>query len=62
MYKQGMQYLKSSIRYLQKGQGFNSLGVPEISVIALEEMLQNALIHRDYFKSAPVRLLIFDNR
>jgi predicted HTH transcriptional regulator len=62
MYKQGMQYLKSSIRYLQKEAGFNSPGVPEVSVIALEEVLQNALVHRDYFKNAPVRLLVFDNR
>jgi predicted HTH transcriptional regulator len=62
IYKQGMQYLKSSIKYLQNGQGFNSIGVPEISIIALEEVLQNALIHRDYFKNAPVRLLIFENR
>ena len=28
----------------------------------IEEVLQNALIHRDYFKNAPIRLLIFDNR
>jgi predicted HTH transcriptional regulator len=62
LYKQGMQYIKSSIKYLQNGQGFNSIGVPEVSIIALEEILQNALIHRDYFKSAPVRLLIFDDR
>jgi predicted HTH transcriptional regulator len=62
IYKQGMQYLKTSIKYLQQGQGFNSRGVPEVSIIALEEILQNALIHRDYFKSAPVRLLVFDNR
>ncbi|MDR1903480.1 MAG: putative DNA binding domain-containing protein, partial [Treponema sp.] len=62
LYKQGMQYLKSSIRYPQNGQGFNSSGIPEVSIIALEEVLQNALVHRDYFKSAPVRLLIFDNR
>jgi predicted HTH transcriptional regulator len=62
MYKQGMQYLKSSIKYLQNGQGFNSHGIPEVSIIALEEVLQNALIHRDYCKNAPVRILIFDNR
>ncbi|MDR0555255.1 MAG: putative DNA binding domain-containing protein [Treponema sp.] len=62
LYKQSMQYIKSSIKYMQNGQGFNSIGEPEISIIALEEVLQNALIHRDYFKTAPVRLLIFDNR
>jgi predicted HTH transcriptional regulator len=62
LYKQGMLYVKSCIRYLQNGQGFNSRGIPEISIIALEEVLQNALVHRDYFKNAPIRLLIFDNR
>lgn len=62
LFKQGMLYVKSSIKYLQNGQGFNSRGVPEVSIIALEEVLQNALIHRDYFKNAPVRLLIFENR
>jgi predicted HTH transcriptional regulator len=47
MYKQGMQYLKSSIHYPQNDQGFNSYGgVPEVSIIALEELLQNALISR----------------
>jgi predicted HTH transcriptional regulator len=62
LYKQGMMYVKSCIKYLQNGQGFNSHGIPEVSIVALEEVLQNALIHRDYFKNAPVRLLIFDNR
>jgi len=62
LFKQGMLYLKSCIKYLQDGQGFNSHGKPEISLVSLEEILQNALIHRDYFKNAPVRLLIFDNR
>ena len=62
LFKQGMMYLKSCIRYLQNGQGFNSHGIPEVSIIAMEEVLQNALVHRDYFKNAPVRLLVFDNR
>ena len=62
LFRQGMLYVKSCIKYLQNGQGFNSHGVPEVSIIALEEVLQNALIHRDYFKNGPVRLLVFDNR
>jgi predicted HTH transcriptional regulator len=62
LFKQGMMYLKSCIRYLQNGQGFNSHGIPEVSIIAMEEVLQNALVHRDYFKNSPVRLLVFDNR
>jgi ATP-dependent DNA helicase RecG len=62
LFKQGMMYVKSCIKYTQNGQGFNSIGVPEVSIIALEEVLQNALVHRDYFKNAPIRLLVFDNR
>jgi len=62
LFKQGMMFLKSQLQYRQNGQGFNSIGIPEISPIALEEALQNALIHRDYFKNAPVRVLFFDNR
>jgi predicted HTH transcriptional regulator len=62
LFKQGMVYLKSSLRWQQRGQDFNSIGILEISEIALQEILQNALIHRDYFKNSPVRLLVFDNR
>ncbi|MDR0687115.1 MAG: hypothetical protein LBF55_00315 [Prevotellaceae bacterium] len=62
LFKQGMMFLKSSLRHAQQGQGFNSIGILEISQIALEEILQNALLHRDYFKNAPIRILIFDNR
>jgi len=62
IFKQGMLYLKSQLRYRQNGQGFNSIGIPEIAPVALEEVLQNALVHRDYFKNAPVRVLVFDNR
>jgi len=62
LFKQGMNYLKSSIKYLQEGQGFNSRGKPEISITAMEEVLQNAIIHRDYYKNSPIRLLVFDNR
>ena len=62
LYEKAMTFLKSNLKYPQRGQGFNSIGKLEVSQIALEELLQNALIHRDYFKNAPIRLLIFDNR
>ncbi len=62
LYKDGMGFLLRSLDKLQKGRGFNTLGILEISRVALEEVLQNALVHRSYFKNAPVRLLIFDNR
>jgi ATP-dependent DNA helicase RecG len=62
LYEKAMSFLLSNLHYLQTGESFNTPGKLEISRIALEELLQNALIHRDYFKNAPVRLFIFDHR
>ncbi len=52
----------SNLKHIQKSEDFNTRGVLEISEIALKELLINALVHRDYFKNAPIRLMIFDNR
>lgn len=46
----------------QGGQGINTTGQLEIPRIVLEELLANALIHRDYFVSAPVRVFVYDDR
>lgn len=62
LFNKGMDFLKSNLKFIQSGESFNSQGELEISVIALEEFLQNALIHRDYFKNSPIRLFIFENR
>lgn len=62
LFEQAMRFLDINLHHVQAGQSFNSLGRLEISKIALEEILQNALCHREYIKQAPIRLLIFDNR
>ena len=62
LFRESMLFFKSNLRHEQKGQDFNSTGILEISIVALEELIQNALIHRDYTLSSPIRLLIFDNR
>ena len=62
LFDEGMSFLKANLHSVQAGQGFNSVGKLEISQIALEEILQNALIHREYIANAPIRILIFDNR
>ncbi|NLN96117.1 MAG: ATP-dependent DNA helicase RecG [Bacteroidales bacterium] len=62
LYTETMNYLKSNLHYLQADQDFNTTGILEISENALIELLQNALVHRDYFKNSPIRVLIFDNR
>jgi len=62
LFKEGMLFFKQNLKYVQNGRNFNKPGIFEIAEIALEELLQNALVHRDYSKNAPVRLMIFDNR
>lgn len=55
-------FVLANIRHVQSEQGFNSVGEPEIPRIVLEELIANALIHRDYFVSAPVKVLVFGDR
>lgn len=62
LFEGGMNFLTSNLNSIQDGQNFNSVGKLEISEIALEEILQNALVHRDYSKNSPIRIMIFDDR
>jgi len=61
-FRNTMSFLMANLKHLQNGQSVNSIGEPEIPRIVLEEMLANAFIHRDYFVSAPIRVLIFADR
>ncbi len=62
VFRHSVNFICENIRAVQRGQGVNSLGMPEIPFEALEEIVVNALIHRDYFVSAPIRIFIFDDR
>ena len=62
MFERGMSFFTRTLHHIQKGQNFNSVGILEISRIALEELLQNALTHRDYSINAPINIFVFDNR
>ncbi len=55
-------FVMRNLHKIQAGQGVNAPGTPEIPETVFEELLVNALVHRDYLVSAPVRLFIFDNR
>lgn len=57
-----MGFVLRNIQRVQKDKNVNSLGELEIPKIVFEELIANALIHRDYFISAPVRIFIFSNR
>ena len=45
-----------------KTNSFNTLGKLEIAEEVLEEVVQNALVHRDLLRPAPIRLFVFDDR
>lgn len=62
VFQQALGFIIANTRLAQGEQGFNSQGQSEIPRIVWEELVANALIHRDYFISAPVRLLVFANR
>lgn len=51
-----------NLHKVQSGQGVNPTGFLEIPTSVFEELLVNALIHRDYLVNATIRLFIFDNR
>jgi predicted HTH transcriptional regulator len=62
MFQQTLGFIVANTLAEQGEQGFNSQGQPEIPRIVWEELVANALIHRDYFISAPVRVLVFADR
>lgn len=62
VFQQTLGFIVANTRAAQDEQGFNSQGQPEIPRIVWEELVANALIHRDYFVSAPIRVLVFPDR
>ena len=63
LYDKSMAFLKANLHNVQEpGASFNTLGKLEIAEDVLEEVVQNALVHRDLLRSAPIRIFIFDNR
>ena len=62
VFQQALSFVQNNLQHRQGDQNVNSIGEPEIPRIVLEELLANALIHRDYFVSAPVRVFVFLDR
>jgi ATP-dependent DNA helicase RecG len=61
-YDEGMGFLKRWNSRIQGEGSFNQLGTLEVPEIVFEELLTNALIHRDYFIKDSIKLFIFDDR
>lgn len=62
VFDDSLAFVMRNLHKVQAGRGVNAPGTPEIPEAVFEELLVNALVHRDYLVSAPIRLFIFDNR
>jgi ATP-dependent DNA helicase RecG len=61
-YDEGIGFLKRWNSRIQGEGSFNQSGNPEIPETVFEELVVNALIHRDYFIKDSIKLFIFDDR
>ncbi|MFZ4616379.1 MAG: RNA-binding domain-containing protein [Rectinemataceae bacterium] len=59
-----MTFLERNLRHVQGNPalGFNQVGVLEVSREALQEVVVNALVHRDYLINASIKLFVFSDR
>ena len=62
VFEGSLAFVLRNLHKIQAGGGVNSPGVPEIPPLVFEELLVNALVHRDYLVSAPIRLFVFSDR
>lgn len=61
-FDEAFSFIARNLHRQQGEQGVNTTGELEVPRIVLEELLANALMHRDYFVSAPIRVFVFDDR
>lgn len=62
VFNRSVSFITRNLRRVQGEKSVNSIGDLEIPKISLEELVANALVHRDYFISAPIRIFIYDNQ
>jgi ATP-dependent DNA helicase RecG len=62
IFDDALAFVMRNLHKIQAGRGVNAPGLPEIPESVFEELLVNALVHRDYLVSAPIRLFLYDNR
>jgi len=62
MYAGAMAFVMRNMHKTQRAESVNMPGESEIPRVVFEEIIVNALVHRNYFVDAPVRILVFDDR
>lgn len=61
-YQEGRYFIRRNLRRVQKDQNFNAPGILEIPEDAFSEIIANAIIHRNYYISAPIQIFLFRDR
>lgn len=61
-FQTSMSFLKRNLKSIKDGDGFNTNSKLEISLKAIEEVIVNALFHRDYSIQTPIMIFLFQNR
>lgn len=56
-----MGFLRGWNVHRQSGDSFNSPSIPDIPEIVFEELITNALVHRDYFIKDSIKVFVFDD-
>ncbi len=62
VFRQSVAFVMRNLRHVQGDKHVNSLGDPEVPRVVIEELVSNALVHRDYFVSAPIVIFVFADR
>jgi predicted HTH transcriptional regulator len=62
VYEQTMGFINRNMRKIPDDDGFNSVLKWEIPKQVFEEIIVNAVIHRDYFISSTIKVFIFNDR
>jgi len=62
VYDRAFAFIDRNIKKIQHGTSFNSPSTWEIPQEVFEEVLVNALIHRDYFIQSTIKIFIFSDR
>lgn len=62
VFQGALAFIMRNLRKVQNQKSVNSIGDPEIPPLVFEELLVNALIHRDYHILAAIRIFVFSDR
>lgn len=62
LYEKALSFITQNLNEVQNEEGFNSQAQLEIPIRTIQELLVNALIHRDYFIHSSIKIFVFDNR